>query len=183
MVHIDAATTSTASRRPPRRSVPAAVAVGGAAGAVVRYGAVAAVAALASDLLAVLVVNLAGTFALGWMVGRAGRSSVWRTRLPLLGAGFCGSLTTFSTLALQLADPERGWGAATVLVVVNLVLGALVAVVGLRLGAGQPVHWPASWRLGAPPRAAAGTGPAVHTTDALAPEDPDTGPDDPGVGW
>ncbi|MTV24816.1 CrcB family protein [Nitriliruptoraceae bacterium ZYF776] len=163
---MDAATTPTARRRPPRRSVPAAVAVGGAAGALTRYGVVALVAAFAGDLLGVLLVNLAGTFALGWMVGRAGRSSVWRTRLPLLGAGFCGSLTTFSTVALQLADPDRGWAAATVLVVVNLVLGVLVAVVGLRLGAGQPVHWPSTWTWRRP---------AVADGTERAPVDPEVG--------
>jgi len=50
-----------------------------------------------------VVVNVLGSFVLGLLVGSAldGR---W---LALVGVGFCGALTTFSTLALEV------WGALT----------------------------------------------------------------------
>jgi CrcB protein len=55
-----------------------------------RFGGTAAVGTLA--------VNVIGSFVLGGLVG-AGAGSGW---MALLGAGFCGAFTTFSSLALEL---------------------------------------------------------------------------------
>ncbi len=81
-----------------------AVFAGGAAGAVAR--------ALAGEVLphepgswpwATFAVNVAGAFLLGWLVTRLQeRLPPSAYRRPLLGTGFCGALTTFSTFQVEL---------------------------------------------------------------------------------
>lgn len=61
-----------------------------------------------------LLVNLVGSAALGWLVGYG----VDRAPMALLGTGFCGAFTTYSSVAVQSNDD--GWrglayGVATVL--------------------------------------------------------------------
>lgn len=86
----------------------------------------------------ILVVNVAGSFLLGLVVGSVavhGIDARWRL---VVGTGFCGSFTTFSTLAVELAglaDTGRrrmmiGWTAMSV------VGGGLAATLGLALGRG-----------------------------------------------
>jgi CrcB protein len=76
---------------------------------------------------ATLVVNVVGSFALGLLVG-GGAGPGW---LALLGTGFCGAFTTFSTLALEVweaaADGRRVEAAAVVGLSLVLGLGAAVA--------------------------------------------------------
>ena len=71
---------------------------GGIAGALARAG---VVEALPHDPgawpWATLLVNLAGAFVLGLVAARGFRRA-------LLGQGFCGALTTFSTFQLELLD-------------------------------------------------------------------------------
>lgn len=81
-----------------------------------------------------LVVNVAGSFVLGLVVG-AGLGSA---PLTLVGIGFCGALTTFSTLALEiwdaLADDRRAHAVANVALSLTLGLGA--AWLGWAIGGG-----------------------------------------------
>lgn len=81
---------------------------------------------------ATLLVNVLGSFVLGWLVG----AGVTGSALALLGVGFCGALTTFSTLALEiweaLAEDRRGEAVATV--ALSLTLGLAAAYAGLVLG-------------------------------------------------
>jgi CrcB protein len=112
----------------------AAVFVGGFAGAVSR-------AAVAEGLphhggrwpWATFAVNVAGALVLGWVAVRLARSPVVR---PLLGTGFCGALTTFSTMQLellQMLDAER-WALAAGYAAASVAAGLLAVVVGARLG-------------------------------------------------
>lgn len=115
----------------------AAVFAGGFAGAAVR--------AQLSDSLAhqpggwpwaTLLANLAGAFMLGYVVAllRDGGCAT-DLRLRLLGTGFCGALTTFSALQLELLvmleDRELALAGAYVLVSVAAGLAAVVAGSGL----------------------------------------------------
>lgn len=80
-----------------------------------------------------LVVNVAGSFVLGLLVG-GGVTGSW---LALVGTGFCGALTTFSTLALEvwdaLADDRRT--EAVSVVGLSLLLGLGAAALGYALTA------------------------------------------------
>ncbi|MBO9521872.1 MAG: CrcB family protein [Nocardioidaceae bacterium] len=75
-----------------------------------------------------LLVNLAGSALLGWLVGHG----VDGNPLALLGTGFCGAFTTYSALAVQSVN--RG-GLAGLAYAVGTVVGCLgVAWVGYVLG-------------------------------------------------
>jgi CrcB protein len=83
-----------------------------------------------------LVANLAGTLALGFFVTRLQeRLPPSAYRRPLLGTGFCGALTTFSTLQLELLhmlDADR-YGLAAAYAAVSLAAGyaAMTLATGL----------------------------------------------------
>jgi CrcB protein len=97
------------------------VALGAAVGAPVRF--------LAGHWLdgrlhwGTLLVNLAGSFVLGAVVGAALDGNL----LALLGTGFCGGLTTYSSFAVQTVDggPRRGPTYAVVTVGGCLLLATL----------------------------------------------------------
>lgn len=80
---------------------------------------------------ATLLANLAGAFLLGYVATllRDGGPAAG-LRLRLIGTGFCGALTTFSALQLELLvmleDSEHGLGAAYVLVSVAAGLAAVI---------------------------------------------------------
>jgi fluoride exporter len=86
-----------------------AIAVGGAAGAYTRV--------MVNQLIgtsgngwpwATFGVNIAGAFLLGYLIARLlERLPPSTYRRPLLGTGFCGALTTFSTLQFELLNLIR----------------------------------------------------------------------------
>ncbi|MCD2204666.1 CrcB family protein [Halobacterium sp. KA-6] len=113
-----------------RRSltVVALVTVGGFAGANLRY----AVSLLAPGLPGTLVVNAAGSLALGVLVYVAADSDALGERTQrLLGTGFLSSLTTYSTFAVQTAGVSPELMVANV--VANYSLGFLGVVAGRAL--------------------------------------------------
>ena len=79
-----------------------------------------------------LLVNLVGSFILGFLAGPIPR----RTSLLLLvGIGFCGSLTTFSSWMLDVAKLIQAGRSSSglLLVAASLALGLLCALAGLWL--------------------------------------------------
>lgn len=108
------------------------VGLGGAAGTLARY--VLTVLLPLDERLSVLLINVAGSLALGLIV------AVCAGRLPrlqlLLGAGFCGGFTTYSALAVAVAEFA---GAGDVFWALALALGTIAAaaaatVCGLWIG-------------------------------------------------
>lgn len=81
---------------------------------------------------ATLFINLLGSFLLGFMIG----ASVNKDAYLLLGTGFMGAFTTFSTFKLEgvqlyLANNKRGFLLYNVL---SYGLGILLAFLGLEIG-------------------------------------------------
>ena len=79
--------------------------------------------------------NVAGTALLGWAVTRLQeRMPPTAYRRPLIGTGFCGALTTFSTLQLELFDLTDAGRAALALGYAAASLGTGLGVVWLATG-------------------------------------------------
>jgi len=78
-----------------------------------------------------LSVNVIGSFVLGLLAGAGIDGAGW----ALIGVGFCGAYTTFSTLALELwvAFEDRRHRHAVTNVTLSLVLGLAAAYAGLAL--------------------------------------------------
>jgi CrcB protein len=110
----------------------AAVMIGGAAGTLARAGLAEALPITPGQVpWATFAVNIGGTLLLGWLVA-AVAGGLWR---PLIGTGFCGALTTFSTLQVQLvqlADGGHG-GLAALYLAVSVATGLAAAALGARL--------------------------------------------------
>ncbi len=114
------------------------VAVAGAAGAVCRYLLDGAVQERWGGPfpMGTLVVNVVGSLLLGTLVGLAERGPGLGGLEAVLGAGFAGGFTTFSTLmfetAVLLRDGARRYAAANL--AANLLGGLAALVLGLALG-------------------------------------------------
>ena len=105
------------------------VAVGGAAGAMLRYGAAVAFGARASTTFWV---NITGSFLIGVLAASAADPR-WRL---LLGAGFLGGYTTFSTWQLEalLSARSDDWRGALVNLFGSVVAGFIAVVAGYAAG-------------------------------------------------
>lgn len=120
------------------------VAVGGAFGVAGREGVSLAIPAIGQLPIAIPIVNIIGAFLLGYLYETVSR------RLPddprggrltlLLGTGFCGGFTSYSSLATDAAvllDKSRG-DLAMLYVAATLVVGALATFAGIVVGARAP---------------------------------------------
>jgi CrcB protein len=123
------------------------VAVGGFVGALARYG----ISLLEPTRtgrwpIATFAVNLAGAFILGVLLealARSGADAGWRQHVRLLiGTGFCGALTTYSTLAVEadLLLRDRHTGLALLYLLISLIGGLVLTSAGIAVAAGQH-HW------------------------------------------
>ena len=117
----------------PRAAI--AVGIGGLAGAGTRWTLVEALPSTDTWPWGVLAVNLIGCLVLGYLA-----SAAWsaRAELPItlgLGTGFCGSLTTFSALTVDVAQMARDddWGFAAGYLAVSVLGGVALAVIGAAL--------------------------------------------------
>ncbi len=116
--------------------------IGGALGALTRYGAslgiqrLLAPTAYAGWPLATLLVNVVGSFLLGALSTIGIRGPAAPAIRLALGTGFLGALTTFSTFELETHTLLRqgSRGSLTLYVLGNLVLGYLALVAGRWVG-------------------------------------------------
>ncbi|MEV3981053.1 fluoride efflux transporter CrcB [Nonomuraea sp. NPDC049758] len=112
--------------------------VGGLIGAPARYLVDAGVTRAAGKAMpwGTLAVNVIGSAVLGVLMGVASRGALPPAVLSLVGTGFCGALTTFSTFSADtwkmLAAGSTGRALANI--AMNLVLGLAVVSLGYLLG-------------------------------------------------
>lgn len=130
-----------AARRPERPSLPldilAVIFVGGCVGGYARYAISDAwTASRATFPSAILTVNLIGAFILGLVVVLAADLLPSRYLRPLMGTGFCGALTTFSTVVVGAAGifARHRLGIAISYLVVTVLGGLAAAALGLAAG-------------------------------------------------
>ena len=129
-------TPSSVARTPGTGINAAAVLIGGAAGALCRFGGNIAIMDMIRGPfpLGILVINVAGGFLMGLLQGAIKRSGSPHTLLyNLLGTGFLGGFTTFSTFLFDSDVMLRNgdWGALALNLVGQIVLG----LAALRAGA------------------------------------------------
>jgi CrcB protein len=112
-----------------------AVGCGGFVGALTRYGVSLAVARIwTRDFpLATLLINVSGSFILGffstWAAGRVSLDPAWRL---LVGTGFVGAFTTFSTFEYETQRLTEAGAAGWALV--NVLSSVAAGFLAVRLG-------------------------------------------------
>jgi CrcB protein len=111
------------------------VTLAGAAGAVLRYLVSSAAASRPAFPFAVLVVNVVGSLVGGALLALAERAAITPDVRLILLTGFCGGLTTFSTLSVETIELVLSGRSrvAVVSVAGNLVLGIGAAALAFLL--------------------------------------------------
>jgi CrcB protein len=103
------------------------VIIGGAVGAVCRYAA--GRLTLDRPAWATFAVNVTGSLILGLLAGFGAGLPAWVG--ALVGTGFCGALTTYSTFAYETITLGRWWGAVNA--AASLAVGIGAATLGFTL--------------------------------------------------
>ena len=122
----------------------AAILIGGAIGTLARAGVAEAIPPHPDEWpWATFGVNLAGAFILGWLLTRlAERTAPSRYWRFLIGTGFCGAVTTFSTFQIETFRFARDGhvGLAVAYPLASLAAGMALAVAGV-MAARWGRHW------------------------------------------
>jgi CrcB protein len=125
------------------------VVAGGTAGALARYGLGTVLPAPGGWPLPTLVINLAGAFLLGLLlealVRRGPDAGGLRMMRLLVGTGFMGAFTTYSSLALETTNllGAGRFADAAAYVAATLLGGAIATYLGIRAAAGRHARLPA----------------------------------------
>lgn len=114
-----------------------AIALGGALGAAVRWSVSYAFAGFWFPV-ATAGVNAAGSYALGWLFGRASDRSKRGAGYQGAATGFLGAFTTMSAFGWETWSllTDGRWGAAALYAAASATLGPWLAAAGLRRGEG-----------------------------------------------
>lgn len=116
-----------------------AIAAGGAVGALLRHGLTRAAASVpgGSGAIGTTIANVLGCFAIGLLTGYVISGGVLVNRHQLaIRTGLLGSLTTFSTFALETVHfgTDQRWWSAAIYVAGNLGLGMAAVAIGILAG-------------------------------------------------
>ena len=131
------------TKRPPHLQWAALglVALGGAFGAASGEGLSLAIPNLGEVPISIAIINVVGAFLLGYLYQAVTRldatASTSKKLKLLLGTGFCGGFTTYSSLATDTAvllDQAR-WDLGAVYALGTVLVGAAATVGGIALGA------------------------------------------------
>lgn len=119
-------------------ALPLAIALAGAAGALLRWGLTAAVQKVLPGVFpwGTFVVNVVGCFALGWLATHfAVRAEIGLTLRTAILSGLLGAFTTFSTFSFDTVELLRTGhaGKAVANVVLSVGIGLLAAWWGIRI--------------------------------------------------
>jgi CrcB protein len=113
-----------------------AIAVGGSAGALARYGVMLALGALTGRLfyLVTLLINVSGSLCLGLLYGAGQKHGLPAWVTGLLGVGVLGAYTTFSTFSVEIVRllHDGRVNEALAYVLASVLLGVLAAWLGAR---------------------------------------------------
>jgi fluoride exporter len=113
--------------------------VGGAVGASARYLVTRAVQTRTRSELpwGTVVVNVTGAFLLGVVTGAGIHHGLTETSRTVLGVGFCGAYTTFSTLAVETVRlvEDGAVSAAVRNLVISVAVGLIAAAAGMGVAA------------------------------------------------
>lgn len=140
------------------------IGIGGSLGAAAREGLVLAISDAGGIPWAIVLANVVGAFALGLLLSSLARVAVLhpprhdpsdtpalprRRRLQLLlGTGFCGGFTTYSTLAVGMVSlsgsATQGLGSAVLYGLGTVLVGGLATWAGMALGSRRVISEPAS---------------------------------------
>jgi CrcB protein len=122
----------------------AAVLTGGAVGTLARAGVAEALPRRPGEWpWATFIVNLFGALLLGWLLTRlAERVAPRRYWRFLLGTGFCGAVTTFSTFQIETFDLVRTGHAG---VAISYALGSIVAGMAVAVLGVMVARWGRHW--------------------------------------
>ena len=118
----------------------AVVLVGGAVGTAAREGLSLAIPTVGGLPLAILLIDVVGSFLLGVLLEALTRRGAdvgrRRTARLLLGTGFCGGFTTYSALAVGAAELLRAGttGLGVAYAIGSVLLGAVAAWAGILVG-------------------------------------------------
>ena len=117
---------------------PIFVSLAGSLGAVTRFLVDSRIRAKYNQVFpwATLVINISGSFILGIAVGILLKHKGFTTVEAIVGAGFCGGYTTFSTASFETVRllERKQYSAAISYAAGGLVLAGLAATIGLVIG-------------------------------------------------
>jgi fluoride exporter len=107
------------------------VIIGAIPGALLRYGLTSEAIVFEGLPVSVLIVNIIGSFILGFVMTGVTKLGYNAEFVPLIGVGFCGSLTTMSSFAYEtvnLLDATKlGLLGLNIILNVGLSMGAIIA--------------------------------------------------------
>ena len=110
------------------------VAIGGALGAVARYGCALGVERVTGRPMpwATLLVNVVGSFALGWLLVTADRAQLSGDVRRFAATGLLGAFTTFSAFSWEIASylKQDEWLRAGTYAAASVVLGVVALLAG-----------------------------------------------------